>query len=884
MIRSEEREGSGCSSGGSSVAGGRLRPRGHSSFALADSQAHGNSRLRTFLDQLVLDTEVGKWLDLPMICVMGETSSGKSSLLSNLSGFALPSSHLITTRCPVVLQMTRKKSCDSPQHEARRAFVNVQWKDGVEPPQQQAPRVSKKERQNAKDEDEDGTNDEKLFEERVISQDAWDNGIAKAISDAQDFILQRTGRGVSSHVVSVRVELPQTPSSSSIEEEKVNVDSVEDYLCELTLIDLPGLVRTKAHDESDDLITEVDALTETYLRNPRCLILAVLPANVDFHNSQILAAARKVDPKGMRTLPVLTKPDLIDPGAENGVLDLLLGEKIPSRLGFHMIKARGQAALDERVTIEEALEMEEKFFAEMKPWSDVEDRTLFGTMNLLDKLGDVQMSMIRKCVPDILLDIRKRQRQTRAALDDLGGIDDMRNSTANKRRYYQDLCQILISCLQSSLSGRGGAFTSSRYAERRPFIKEQYATTSPRVSKSKSHFPQRKNSPSSSSSSAATLLHEACTKFVQQIRVGSLSTVRTVVEGAHVIITSARGNVSGEIVHLDETFVCADYVHDVDRQSEALFEYVGLTSKDASVEEHAVWSDGTKVYIGRKGNKFDSLRKIPFEYIRTDPRWLKHRIKENRTDELPCFLNADIFKNVVRDFIDEDWMPHCWALLESTRQIVLATSMDAVQEAFSNGGGLSSSKRFPMLQAFIERQCRSVTNELIERAGQQVHSHLEMEKHPYTHDHSLYKHIARSRHDPLKRELRMALRLDSAGGNNGSINKGVYDATTIQAILESVFERHEQRSMEDQMAEDMELILESYGKIATKRVMDRTPMICWEVMRSIPVVVQESLWRVTDDQLISCMQELPGHAEKVTKLAAELEDINRALEIFESIE
>ena len=76
-----------------------------------------------------------------------------------------------------------------------------------------------------------------------------------------------------------------------------------------------------------------------YLANTRCVILAVLPSNVDFHNSQILADARKVDPETKRTIPVLTKPDLIDKGGETSVKDLLLGKKTESfEMGFHMIK------------------------------------------------------------------------------------------------------------------------------------------------------------------------------------------------------------------------------------------------------------------------------------------------------------------------------------------------------------------------------------------------------------------------------------------------------------------------------------------------------------------------------------------------------------------
>ena len=38
-----------------------------------------------------------------------------------------------------------------------------------------------------------------------------------------------------------------------------------------------------------------------------------------------MADAFKVDPTTKRTIPVITKPDLIDKGAENSVLDLLLG-------------------------------------------------------------------------------------------------------------------------------------------------------------------------------------------------------------------------------------------------------------------------------------------------------------------------------------------------------------------------------------------------------------------------------------------------------------------------------------------------------------------------------------------------------------------------------
>ena len=63
---------------------------------------------------------------------------------------------------------------------------------------------------------------------------------------------------------------------------------------DLTLIDLPGIVRFTGSREHESLGQDIKALINDYLLNDRCVILAVVPANVDFHNSEIMADARKV--------------------------------------------------------------------------------------------------------------------------------------------------------------------------------------------------------------------------------------------------------------------------------------------------------------------------------------------------------------------------------------------------------------------------------------------------------------------------------------------------------------------------------------------------------------------------------------------------------------
>jgi len=54
-------------------------------------------------------------------------------------------------------------------------------------------------------------------------------------------------------------------------------------------------------------------------RTPLIDVRAVVPANVDIATQEIIQMAEDADPNGQRTLGVLTKPDLVDKGAEDKV-------------------------------------------------------------------------------------------------------------------------------------------------------------------------------------------------------------------------------------------------------------------------------------------------------------------------------------------------------------------------------------------------------------------------------------------------------------------------------------------------------------------------------------------------------------------------------------
>eukprot|EP01032_Pedospumella_encystans_P016705 gene16705-19051_t len=327
--------------------------------------------MREFIDELH-NNGINQYISLPEIAVMGDTSSGKSSLLSALAQLQLPSNDQITTRCPLRLRMEKS--------EKKHAQVGIKW-DAAS-----------------------AYKDETAWP--VVKLDSWDD-VATKISQAQALILLRGQVEVAFDVVEVNVYGPEC--------------------IDLTLIDLPGIVRTVGKNETKRLIDDIKRLIDSYLSNPRCVILAVQPANVDFHNSQILADAHEVDPETRRTIPVITKPDLIDDGAEGGVKKLLLGEEVNFEMGFHMVN--------------------------VVPWKDL-DKELFGVVNLRTKLSKLQVRMIKESVPGIIQEIVERRQKVASRLQAVGTLV---LSDRERRDYFSQIAKSMTEVVAKTLGGDSAA-------------------------------------------------------------------------------------------------------------------------------------------------------------------------------------------------------------------------------------------------------------------------------------------------------------------------------------------------------------------------------------------------------------------------------------------
>lgn len=196
----------------------------------------------------------------------------------------------------------------------------------------------------------------------------------------------------------------------------------------MTLVDLPGMAKVAVGDQPEDIEEQIREMSLQYISNPNAIILAVTCANADLANSDALKLAQAVDPYGNRTVGVLTKLDLMDPGTDAG--DILSNKLIPLRRGYIAVVNRGQQDVANDVSIREGLQKEEAFFHTHPVYS--RNRTLLakcGTQHLAKSLNNMLMHHIRDVLPELKNRITLMMTDVQTELDALGTNETPSRST-----------------------------------------------------------------------------------------------------------------------------------------------------------------------------------------------------------------------------------------------------------------------------------------------------------------------------------------------------------------------------------------------------------------------------------------------------------------------
>ncbi|CAG2205063.1 dynamin-1-like protein isoform X3 [Mytilus edulis] len=319
--------------------------------------------------QDVFNTVGSETIQLPQIVVIGNQSSGKSSVIEGLVGKDfLPRGTGIVTRRPLILQLIHVSKNDTEtrfQEGSGDAIKAEEWAKF-------------------------------LHTKNKIYTDF--DEIRKEIENETDR-MGGTNKAICPEPISLKIFSPKV----------VN----------LTLVDLPGLTKVPVGDQPEDIEDQIIELSHKYITNPNSIILAVTAANTDMATSESLKLAKDIDPDGRRTLAVITKLDLMDHGTD--AMEALCGRVIPVKLGIIGVVNRSQADINHRKDMKDAMTDEASFLQRKYP--SIANRN--GTLFLAKTLNRLLMHHIRDCLPELKTRVNVMIAQFQSLLNSFGvPVDD----------------------------------------------------------------------------------------------------------------------------------------------------------------------------------------------------------------------------------------------------------------------------------------------------------------------------------------------------------------------------------------------------------------------------------------------------------------------------
>ncbi|KAI0186255.1 putative dynamin family GTPase [Xylaria flabelliformis] len=349
------------------------------------------------VDQLRLHG-IDHYISLPQIIVCGDQSSGKSSVLEAISGVPFPVKSNLCTRFPTELILRR----------SQRADVKV----SIIPHSIAAQKRPRNKELSA-------------FHEKL---DGFD-GLAALIDSAKVAMgISMQGKGFSKDLLRIEISGPHHPH--------------------LTIVDLPGLIHSETKQQSAWDVELVKDVVQTYMKKRRSIILAVVSAKNDFANQIVLTLARSADPKGKRTMGVITKPDMLVESSDSEAMYVSLAEnkEVEFNLGWHVLRNLDSEKVDGSSLLRRRNKEEQDFFSN-GVWSRLPS-SMLGVEALRTKLSEVLLKQVATELPNLITEIDGKMRRCSDLLGKLGEpratADEQKLHLINISEKYQPLIYAAI--------------------------------------------------------------------------------------------------------------------------------------------------------------------------------------------------------------------------------------------------------------------------------------------------------------------------------------------------------------------------------------------------------------------------------------------------------
>ncbi|MCJ1397212.1 hypothetical protein MMC11_000404 [Xylographa trunciseda] len=366
------------------------------------------------------DLGVGREISLPVLVVVGDQSSGKSSLLDGLTALPFPVASQLCTR--FATQVSFRRSATNTNDVISISIVPAT---------------------DAEDEYKD-----KLFK--------FGRELEELSSETFNGILAEAAK---------LMGLPSTPEESEValkrfSRDVLKIEIVGPHQHHLSVVDVPGLYHNPTKAQTLEDLAIIRSLIEEYVNDPRTIIIlaeallkppsrAVLDSRNNLANQEVFKIARTADPSGTRTIGVMTKLDALQQGDEQAAIEIARNEVEFLKHGWYCVRNRSTQEINDGVSIQERNRREKEFFSKA-PWNKI-DQKRTGIAHLKTNLGRLLSNHIAREFPDIRKEIDVRHFTCCKQLEDLGAP---RQSTQEQRQHLTKIATVYQRAIEDASNGR----------------------------------------------------------------------------------------------------------------------------------------------------------------------------------------------------------------------------------------------------------------------------------------------------------------------------------------------------------------------------------------------------------------------------------------------
>ncbi|KAF7176470.1 hypothetical protein CNMCM7691_002788 [Aspergillus felis] len=369
-----------------------------------------SSEQLAFIDELQ-ELGLSSTIDLPQLVVVGEQSSGKSSVLQAITEVSFPVKRTMCTRFPI--QISFRQTSASVKYPVKATIVPGRQTE----------------------------NDEALLlriKDFIMEKEELTPEVMKEIiEEATERIFgeRKSGKQLSLSDATLRIE-------------RSGPDEMH-----WTIVDLPGLKRKdRASEEEAHAQTNAAVaweLARSYAANERNIILAVVD-DVDVERQRIFDLIEDLPGLQSRCIGVLTKCDRKQEGSDDWMVKLLQNE-LPTvpHLDHGWFGLRNREPTEAHITDAERDEREIKEFAQTA-WEGVaKDRT--GIHSLVKYVDKERRAKIQSGLPHIIAEIRRKLRDCESDLSRMGEARDNRKA---QRYFAVQFCNEMQKMANATLIGQ----------------------------------------------------------------------------------------------------------------------------------------------------------------------------------------------------------------------------------------------------------------------------------------------------------------------------------------------------------------------------------------------------------------------------------------------